>query len=119
MDLASTIHFLGELLGQVISEQESPALFLTEERIRAFAKERRAGEDAAADELAAEVAALSREAARAVASAFTLYFDLANLAEETQRVYALREREREQDPAPTSESIRECRYLPPRNRTGE
>jgi phosphoenolpyruvate carboxylase len=108
MDLASTIHFLGELLGQVISEQESPALFLTEERIRAFAKERRAGEDAAADDLAAEVAALSREAARAVASAFTLYFDLANLAEETQRVYALREREREQDPAPTSESIREA-----------
>lgn len=108
MDLASTIHFLGELLGQVISEQESPELFLTEERIRAFAKELRAGDGAAANRLAAEVGALSAEAARAVASAFTLYFDLVNLAEETQRVYALREREREQDPAPTSESIREA-----------
>ena len=105
MDLASTIHFLGELLGQVISEQESPALFLTEERIRALAKARRADDAAAARQLAAEVAELSPKSARAVASAFTLYFDLANLAEEAQRAHALREREREQYPAPTDESI--------------
>ena len=39
------------------------------ERIRAFAKELRAGNGAAANRLAAEVGALSAEAARAVASA--------------------------------------------------
>ncbi len=108
MDLSSTIHYLGELLGQVISEQESPALFETEERIRALAKARRAGDESAAAELAVQVAALSTDEARAVASAFTLYFDLANLAEEAQRVDALREREREQHPAPIGESIAEA-----------
>ncbi len=108
MDLSATIRYLGELLGQAISEQESPALFETEERIRALAKARRAGDESAAAELAAQVAALTADQARAVASAFTLYFDLANLAEEAQRVDALRERERAQDPAPPGESIAEA-----------
>lgn len=45
---------------------------------------------------------------RAVASAFTLYFDLINLAEEDYRVQALRQREREHYPAPTGESIAEA-----------
>ncbi len=72
MDLSSTIHLLGELLGEVLSVQESPALFETEERIRTLAKARRAGDRGAADRLAAEIAALSVDAARAVAAAFTL-----------------------------------------------
>lgn len=93
MDLSSTIHLLGSLLGEVIGEQESPAIFDAEERIRALAKARRSG--AAGTRLAAEVAALSPETARAIASAFALYFDLINLAEESQRVSALRQRERE------------------------
>ncbi|HEX7593598.1 MAG TPA: phosphoenolpyruvate carboxylase [Anaerolineae bacterium] len=108
MDLSATIRYLGELLGQAISEQESPALFETEERIRALAKARRAGDDAAAAQLAEQVAALTTDQARAVASAFTVYFDLANLAEEAQRVDALRAREREQHPAPIGESIGEA-----------
>ena len=31
MDLSQTIHLLGDLLGQVISELESPAIFETED----------------------------------------------------------------------------------------
>src|SRR5713101_6876425 len=54
MDLPGTIHLLGDLLGQVITEQESPALFETEERVRAQAKARRAGEPGAAAALARE-----------------------------------------------------------------
>jgi phosphoenolpyruvate carboxylase len=107
MDLSATIHLLGELLGQVVSEQESPALFETEEAIRAAAKARRAGEPGAAKRLAKAVAALSPEQARAVASAFALYFDLVNLAEEQQRVSALRERERSGHPRPPPESVGE------------
>src|SRR5260221_7335056 len=105
MDLPGTIHLLGDLLGQVLTEQESPELFETEERIRAQAKSRRAGEPGAAESLAAEVARLTPDAARAVASAFTLYFDLVNLAEERYRVRALRDRERVLAPAPVSESL--------------
>ncbi len=105
MDLSASIHLLGTLLGEVITEQESPALFEVEERIRAQAKDRRAGAAGAAERLAAEVAALLTLDARGVAAAFTLYFDLVNLAEEAQRVAALRERERAQHPASPPESV--------------
>ena len=105
MDLPATIRLLGELLGQVLTEQESPALFETEEAIRGLAKARRAGDPAAAEALTRAVADLPVDAARAVASAFTLYFDLVNLAEESFRVDALRERERAQYPEPIGESI--------------
>jgi phosphoenolpyruvate carboxylase len=108
MDLSDTIHLLGELLGQVLSAQESPALFDTEERIRGLAKARRAGDRRAAGQLAAEVARLGHTDARAVASAFALYFDLVNLAEEDHRVLVLRAREREQHPSPIGESIAEA-----------
>ena len=67
MDLSTSIHVLGEILGDVLRTQESPALFETEERIRALAKARRAGEAPAAERLTAEVAALSPAAARATA----------------------------------------------------
>ncbi len=105
MDLPAAIRLLGDLLGHVLSEQESPALFETEERIRALAKARRAGDGESALALAREVAALDPDSARAVASAFTLYFDLVNLAEERYRVRALRERERDLHPSPIAESI--------------
>ncbi len=105
MELSSTIHLLGELLGDVIGEQESRALFEVEERIRALAKARRAEDPSAAQQLEAAVRALDPDAARVVAAAFTLYFDLVNLAEEGSRVQALRQRERERHPAPIGESV--------------
>ncbi len=116
MDLSASIHLLGGLLGQVLSEQESRTLFDVEERIRTLAKARRelehVGVEAptqdAAVQLAAEVSALAADAARAVASAFTVYFDLVNLAEEAHRVHVLYQREREQHPAPLGESIGEA-----------
>jgi phosphoenolpyruvate carboxylase len=105
LDLSGTIHLLGETLGEVLRTEESDALFETEERIRGLAKARRGGDTAAAIDLAAEVKALTADAARVIASAFAVYFDLVNLAEETHRIRALRERERVRHPAPISESI--------------
>jgi phosphoenolpyruvate carboxylase len=107
MDLSTTIRLLGDLLGQVIAERESPALFAAEERIRALAKARRSGEASAGDGLAEAVSGLTTESAWAIASAFTLYFDLINLAEESQRVSALRQRERDRHPEPAGESVAE------------
>ncbi len=92
----------------MLRAQESVALFETEERIRALAKARRAGEMDAAVRLPAAVAELSADAARATASAFAVYFDLINLAEEVHRIRALRARERAQHPAPIGESIGEA-----------
>ncbi|HYR70277.1 MAG TPA: phosphoenolpyruvate carboxylase [Candidatus Acidoferrum sp.] len=108
MDLSATIHLLGEALGDVLRTQESVALFETEEHIRALAKARRAGEMDAAVRLPLAVADLPADAARATASAFAVYFDLINLAEEVHRIRALRTRERAQHPAPIGESIGEA-----------
>ena len=105
MDLSAAIHLLGDILGEVISELESPQIFATEERIRAAAKERRGGNTDAAKQLEADVEALDVDAARAVSAAFTAYFDLVNLAEEHQRVQQLRERESMLSPEPLNESV--------------
>lgn len=107
MDLSTTINLLGNLLGDVLSAQESPALLTVEERIRALAKARRSGEANAPGALAAEVAALTLDSARGIASAFALYFDLVNLAEEAQRVRALHQRERDAHPLPPGDSVAE------------
>ena len=108
MDLSGAVHLLGHLLGEVLRAQESAALFDVEERIRALAKARRAGDAGAAMALGREVGGLSVDAARAMASAFTLYFDLVNVAEEVHRILTLRERERGRFPAPIAESVGEA-----------
>ena len=105
MDLSQTIHLLGDLLGQVLSELESPGIFDIEERIRAEAKARRTGDHQAAKRLQKEVSALQPGEARAVASAFATYFDLVNLAEENHRVRLLRQEIDEKYPEPVGESI--------------
>ena len=105
MEISQAIHLLGDILGSVISELESPELFKTEERIRAAAKERRAGNTRAASQLAAEVEALDANSARVISASFAAYFDLVNLAEENERVHHLREREVELYPKPLDESV--------------
>ena len=86
MNLSQTVHLLGNILGHVLVEQESEEIFQIEEKIRDDSKQRRAGNPDAARQLSAQVEALTTEQARAVASAFALYFDLVNLAEENDRV---------------------------------
>ncbi len=102
MELSATINLLGRLLGEVISELESPALLALEEKIRQSAKERRTAEPEAGIRLAAQVSELDVESARAMAAAFTAYFDLVNLAEEANRVRSLRVRERVDQERPES-----------------
>jgi len=108
MDISQNIHLLGDLLGKVISELESPELFEIEEHIRTLAKARRSGKKDAAEQLQQTVSSLRNEDARVVAAAFTAYFDLVNLAEEEHRVQLLRRRENEVFPAPVDESIGEA-----------
>lgn len=108
MDLSQTIHLLGDLLGQVISELESPAIFEIEERIRVLAKAHRDDEPATAKSLQDEISSMKTDEARAVAASFATYFDLVNLAEENQRVKLLRQREDEHYPQPINESIGEA-----------
>ncbi|MGA7615684.1 MAG: phosphoenolpyruvate carboxylase [Thermoanaerobaculia bacterium] len=90
--LSDQIHLLGDLLGDVIVDQEGRETFDLEERIRGLAKAHRAGEARAASELLEIVKSLSLPRARAIAKAFAVYFRLVNLAEEAERVRVLHAR---------------------------
>ncbi len=106
--LSSEIRFLGNALGRVISQLEGRATFETVEKLRTLAKASRSGEARAAAKLAATAAKLSPAAAIHQAMAFTLYFELVNLAEENFRVMLLRRRRAAQageEIAPMRESI--------------
>jgi len=99
--LRRDVRLLGRLLGQVIAEQGGDDLLRDVEELRRLVISAR---HSAADERRAEalVASWSIERAEQVARAFTCYFHLANLAEEHQRVRALRVRDQGPDPLPES-----------------
>src|SRR3954454_2500986 len=98
--LAREVKLLGALLGQVIVEQDgSDALDLVERVRRQTIAIRRGGSDDDRERLSADLAALSLDEAELLIRAFSLYFQLTNLAEEKQRVRQLRIRERRSGPA--------------------
>lgn len=90
--LRAEVRALGSALGRVITRLEGAETFETVETLRKLAKARRAGADGAAGRLAAAVAALTPAEAFNQAMAFTLYFELVNLAEENFRITLLRQR---------------------------
>ena len=107
--LSAEIRTLGHLLGRVIVELEGREIFDLEERLRVLAKRSRSGDVQAERELSATIENLTVEQAGKMAMAFTVYFELVNLAEETHRVRLLRQRRRAQysteGGAPMRESI--------------
>lgn len=103
--LSRDIHLLGDLLGDTLRALEGDALFAAEERVRALAKARRAGDANAARELTAQIAQHDLATLELIALAFTAYFDLVNLAEEQHRVRVLRARERSLSDRARDESL--------------
>jgi len=106
--LRAEVRALGSALGRVITRIEGRETFETVEALRQCAKARRAGDRAAERKLEAAVAALSAAEAFNQAMAFTLYFELVNLAEENFRIMLLRRRRAERLAAggpPRRESI--------------
>jgi phosphoenolpyruvate carboxylase len=90
--LQAEVRTLGERLGNVIARLEGRATFRLVEELRLLAKKSRAGRVAAAAKLAARVRRLTPAEALNQAMAFTLFFELVNLAEENFRVRILRAR---------------------------
>jgi phosphoenolpyruvate carboxylase len=90
--LRGEVRDLGSALGRVITRIEGRVTFETVETIRQLAKARRAGVRGAEKKLAGMIAALSTSDAFNQAMAFTLYFELVNLAEENFRIMLLRRR---------------------------
>ena len=104
--LRHDVRLLGSVLGQVLLESEGPELLADVERLRHAAIELRTGADRGAqlDRVVAIVAGFDLDRAESVARAFTVYFQLVNLAEEHYRVRILRERGRRPD-EPVRESL--------------
>jgi phosphoenolpyruvate carboxylase len=93
--LAREVRLLGALLGQVIIEQAGQETYEAVERIRRRAIALRRSEDLGdRARQTADLDALDLAATEAVVTAFSIYFQLVNLAEARGRVRALRRRER-------------------------
>jgi phosphoenolpyruvate carboxylase len=105
--LSSEIRRLGRILGEVIVKLEGKAIFDLEEKLRLLAKSSRTGDTRAERELENVVRKLSVPEAASMAMAFTVYFELVNLAEETHRVRLLRQRRHTQYATPHSTPMRE------------
>jgi phosphoenolpyruvate carboxylase len=102
------VRLLGEILGDVVAESDGPDLLADVEDLRhrviaarqhdAVGGHPGAASAAADDDIAALVANWPLARAEAVARAFTVYFHLANLAEEHQRIRTLRDRDTSAEP---------------------
>ena len=93
--LRANVRLLGEILGAVIAEQEGEAILRLEERIRLLARLGRRGDEGSSRALAETIAGLDVETQAVVLRAFTMYFHLANIAEQHHRVRRRHELERE------------------------
>ncbi len=97
--LRRDVGLLGRLLGRVLEESGGPALLEDVERLRhatiALRGASASGREAARAEVVELVAGFDLDRAELVARAFTVYFQLVNLAEEQHRVRTLRERSRD------------------------
>ncbi|KAA3661088.1 MAG: phosphoenolpyruvate carboxylase [Chloroflexi bacterium] len=104
--LSQDIHFLGDILGQVIRRHAGIELFELVERMRALTKARRIDDDPAIDARIVQLVTNFKTAeSEQISRAFAVYFELINLAEEQYRIQVLRDRERKAHPLPLRESI--------------
>jgi phosphoenolpyruvate carboxylase len=94
--LRRDVRLLGDLLGRVMVEQEGEELLAREEEIRSVSRRaRESGDPEVRAELARAVAGLDLEQQTTILRAFTLFFQLANIAEQQHRVRRRRDVERE------------------------
>ncbi len=84
--LREDVHALGELIGEMLSEQGGPELLDTVEQDRVLAIRRREGDGAAGAELAVRVRGRPPTEARDLVRAFSTWFQLVNLAEKVHRI---------------------------------
>ena len=91
--LRANVRLLGDVLGHVLVEQEGEELLALEEQIRGLARVARETGDRA--ELEETIGALELEQQSAVLRAFSLFFQLANIAEQHHRLRRRRQYEHE------------------------
>jgi len=85
-ELREDVHMLGMLVGEVIREQGGDALFEAVEQDRQAAIARRDGSAEGARELATRTCDVPAAQARDLVRAFSLWFEMVNMAEKTHRI---------------------------------
>src|SRR5829696_6423285 len=91
--LSDDVYLLAGLLGEVLRESGGERAFAQTETARTLAKNLRGGDARAGPELDALVRGLSDGEAETLVRAFTNYFQLINLAEDSERIRRIRNRE--------------------------
>ena len=91
--LRANVRLLGDVLGNVLVEQEGEELLALEEQVRGLAREARETGDRT--ELTEAIGKLDLEQQSAVLRAFSLFFQLANIAEQHHRLRRRRQYEHE------------------------
>ncbi|QIN78819.1 phosphoenolpyruvate carboxylase [Rubrobacter marinus] len=105
--LRRDINLLGRILGQVILEQEGKGLLGAEEEIRALCKSLRFAYDPELDErLRARIGRMDGGEMGRVVRAFSVYFQLVNVAERYHRVRRRRQHEADENNEPQRASLR-------------
>ncbi|MFO7858753.1 MAG: phosphoenolpyruvate carboxylase [Ectothiorhodospiraceae bacterium] len=105
--LREDIRQLGDLLGQVIHEQDSDHVFETVETVRRLAKQARGGDDTAAERLEQTLTGLDDNMIMPVVRAFSHFLNLANIAEQHHRVRRSRAWALDPDSGPLRGSLEE------------
>jgi len=106
--LRDDVRRLGELLGQVLSEQGGPELLDAVERIRALAKSDRATDPGAVSQLADALSEVPVEQAVPLARAFSMFLSLSNVAEQYHRLRRRREYRANPDAPAQRGSFEDC-----------
>ncbi|MGE3799302.1 MAG: phosphoenolpyruvate carboxylase, partial [Thermomicrobiales bacterium] len=91
--LSDDIYLLAGILGRVLHASEGDVAFEQTEAARSYAKDFRAGDLATGEALAGLIHALDVNDVEALVRAFTNYFQLINLAEDSERIRRIRARE--------------------------
>jgi phosphoenolpyruvate carboxylase len=104
--LRRDINLLGGMLGRVLMEQEGKDLFATEEEIRLLCKQLRSGYDPALDgRLRRRIEGMDVGELQRIVRAFSVYFQLVNIAERYHRIRRRRQYESSQSNPPQRASI--------------
>ena len=104
--LRQDINLLGRVLGQVLIEQEGKDLFDTEEEVRLLCKRLRFGYDPGLDEqLRQGIEGMNAGELQRIVRAFSVYFQLVNIAERYHRIRRRRQYEASPDNPPQRASV--------------
>jgi phosphoenolpyruvate carboxylase len=109
--LREDVHRLGELVGELVREQGGEALFDLVEAARRAAIAHREGDKTAHDELRGLLGALAPSTARDFIRAFSVYFQMVNMAEKVHRIRRRRAYLRDADTPQPFGFVDICRRL--------